>query len=89
MLVRQLERELTSTVSALRDERREKRGQAEALKSKLDKARGAARDLETELERCDGGREGGQWLQGRAAAARGSIIFLVQVSGSPILEKKN
>ncbi|CAM9809243.1 unnamed protein product [Pylaiella littoralis] len=51
VLVRQLERELASTVSALRDERREKRAQTEALKSRLDKAKGTLRDREAELER--------------------------------------
>eukprot|EP00752_Nemacystus_decipiens_P009757 g8714.t1 len=51
VLVRQLERELASTVAALRDERRERRQQTEALRSKLDQARGALRDAETELER--------------------------------------
>lgn len=50
--MRQLERELASTVSALRDERREKRAQTESLKSRLDKARGTVRDREAELERC-------------------------------------
>ncbi len=49
--MRQLERELASTVSALRDERKDKREQAEALKSKLDKARSAVREREAELER--------------------------------------
>lgn len=53
MLVRQLERELASTVSALKDERSEKRAQAEALKSRLDKTRGTVRDREAELERCE------------------------------------
>ena len=69
--MRQLERELASTVSALRDERREKRGQTEALRSKLDKSRGTVRDMETELER---------WVAraGRAATAGG--LLLVRVS---------
>lgn len=61
--MRQLERELASTVSALRDERREKKGQTEALRSKLDKSRGTVRDMETELERWVRGRAGRQ-LQG-------------------------
>lgn len=51
VLVRQLERELASTVSALRDERKDKREQTEALKSKLDKARSTVRGREAELER--------------------------------------
>lgn len=52
MLVRQLERELESTVSALRDERRERRGQTEVLSAKLEEARKSTRERETELERC-------------------------------------
>ena len=51
VLVRQLERELASTVSALKDERRERRVQTEALRFKLDETRGTVREREEELER--------------------------------------
>lgn len=51
MLVRQLERELASTVSALKDERRERRAQTEVLRAKLDEARNASREREVELDR--------------------------------------
>ena len=51
VLVRQLERELASTVSVLRDERRERRVQTEALRVKVDDARGTVREREEELER--------------------------------------
>ncbi|CAM9758142.1 unnamed protein product, partial [Laminaria digitata] len=51
VLVRQLERELECTVSALKDERRERRAQTEALKAKVDGIRGTVREREEELER--------------------------------------
>lgn len=51
VLVKQLERELASTVSALKDERRERRGQTETLRRKLEEARGTVGDREAELQR--------------------------------------
>ncbi|CAM9512287.1 unnamed protein product, partial [Hapterophycus canaliculatus] len=51
VLVKQLERELASTVSALKDERKDRRNQTEALKRKLGEVRGAVGDREAELER--------------------------------------
>ena len=51
VLVRQLERELASTVAALRDERRERRVQTEALRAKIDETGGTIREREVELER--------------------------------------
>lgn len=53
VLVTQLERELASTVSALKDERKERRDQTEMLKRKLDKATGTLGDREAELERYE------------------------------------
>lgn len=50
--MRQLERELASTVSALRDERRDKRAMGEALRAKLGDAKSAAREREADTERC-------------------------------------
>lgn len=49
--MKQLERELASTVSALKDERRERRGQTETLRRKLEEARGIVGDREAELQR--------------------------------------
>ncbi|CAM9615724.1 unnamed protein product, partial [Ectocarpus sp. 12 AP-2014] len=51
VLVKQLERELASTVSALKDERRERRGQTETLRRKLEEARATVGDREAELQR--------------------------------------
>lgn len=52
VLVRQLERELASTVSALRDERSQRHGRTEALRADLEEARSALRQKEAELDRC-------------------------------------
>ncbi|CAM9840716.1 unnamed protein product, partial [Ectocarpus sp. 12 AP-2014] len=51
VLVKQLERELASTVSALKDERRERRGQTETLRRKLEETRATVGDREAELQR--------------------------------------
>ncbi|CAB1111014.1 unnamed protein product [Ectocarpus sp. CCAP 1310/34] len=51
VLVKQLERELASTVSALKDERRERRGQTETLRRKLEETRAAVGYREAELQR--------------------------------------
>lgn len=51
VLVKQLERELVSTVSALKDERRERRGQTETLRRKLEETRATVGDRAAELQR--------------------------------------
>lgn len=49
--MKQLERELASTVSALHDERRQKRAQTELLRAKLDESSSSLREREAELSR--------------------------------------
>lgn len=51
VLARQLERELASTISVLREERRQRRVETEAFRSRLEEAKATVLEREVELER--------------------------------------